>query len=70
MTQTVGSATNDNMLVQKLLSDSEFWNTLSDAEQQKLRDIASKLDAATGSAPGTAIGAIVAAVNKNRKALR
>jgi len=59
-------ATNDKPPVQELLRDSEFWSTLSDAEQQQLRDIATRFDAATGM-PGTSLGAIVAAVNPRRK---
>lgn len=59
-------ATNDKPLVQELLSDSEFWSTLSDAEQQQVRDIASQLDAATGMW-GTSLNAIVAVMNPTRK---
>ncbi len=66
MTQPADSATNDEPPVQVLLSDSEFWSTLSNAERQQLRDIASQLDAATGMW-GTSLSAIVAVVNPNRK---
>jgi hypothetical protein len=66
MTQPADSATNGKPPVQELLSDSEFWSTLSDAERQQLRDIASQLDAATGMC-GTSLSAIVAVVNPNRK---
>lgn len=44
----------------------DFWSELSDAEQQRLREIASQLDAATGAKPGTALDAIIATVRKNR----
>lgn len=66
MTQPADSATNDKPPVQKLLSDSEFWSTLSDAERQQVRDIASQLDAATGMC-GTSLGAIISVMNPNRK---
>jgi hypothetical protein len=63
---SAANATNDKPPVQELLSDSEFWSTLSDAEQQQVRDIASQLDAATGMC-GTSLSAIVAAMNPTRK---
>lgn len=66
MTQPADSATNGKPPVQELLSDSEFWSTLSEAEQQRLRELASQLDAATGMF-GTSLSAIVAVVNPNRK---
>ena len=66
MTQPADSATNGKPPVQELLSDSEFWSTLSDAERQQLRDIAIQLDAATGM-PGTSLSAIVAVVNTKRR---
>lgn len=62
MTQPADSATNDKPPVQ------EFWSTLSGAEQQRLRELASQLDAATGTKPGTALDAIIATVEKNKKA--
>ncbi len=66
MTQPADSATNGKPPIREFLSDSEFWSTLSDAERQQLRDIASQLDAATGMY-GTSLSAIVAVVNPNRK---
>ena len=66
MPQPADSATNGKPPVQELLSDSEFWSTLSDGERQQLGDIASQLDAATGRC-GTSLSAIVAVVNPNRK---
>ncbi len=49
------------------VDEPDFWSELSDAEQQRLRELASQLDAATGAKPGTALGAIIATVNKNKK---
>lgn len=42
----------------------DFWNTLSTVEQQRLREIASELDAAAALEPGSALAAIIAMANR------
>lgn len=44
----------------------DFWSELSDVEQQRIRELASQLDAAVGVKPGTSLSAFIAVAMKSR----
>jgi hypothetical protein len=48
------------------LTTPDVWSELSDTEKEQLREITNQLDAAAGTEPGTALGAIVSLIKRNR----